>query len=389
MLALATAVLLSLSPPTVEKAETESGAESGATERPGDGDGPDADAETETEADSTDAAAPGEGDALPDLEPVGPEESVPVAPVQPATPEQAQDSSRSQPDATTPPPPPPTVRTHASRGKHGDWRLVASPLASLVLPGAGQVLNGQGGKGAGILTATAVSLAGAIVLYQRPNDGTRPLGREYARLTGFGVLSTAVPILWLYGIGDAYTTARGRKAEPRVDHKLRISGTRNMTVGFRADANRPGFYDEWTLSLMGQAFRRFHVGVSDLTFKYGSLGDTRVWQFGLRADYRVYDPRRLWIDLGVGVSMQVVGSNRATTLETAADPDASAPRRELRFGATPFGHLNLRYFVLDRLSLDFTPRLSVPVTTRHYSANRALPRFGPILEFGAGTSLYW
>jgi hypothetical protein len=49
----------------------------------------------------------------------------------------------------------------------------------------------------------------------------------------------------------------------------------------------------------------------------------------------------------------------------------------------------VRVFVLDRLSIDFMPRLAVPLTTRYYSVQRALPRFAPELEMGAGISTYF
>ena len=107
-----------------------------------------------------------------------------------------------------------------------------------------------------------------------------------------------------------------------------------------------------------------------------------IWQFGVRGDYRVYDRGRVWLDLGLGVAMQV-----ATGSSTAALDPAGAPfRSKARFGAIPYGQLDLRVFVLDRLSLDLVPRLSVPLTTRYYSAQRALPRYAPSLELGAGIS---
>lgn len=286
---------------------------------------------------------------------------------------QAEAANREDPDA-------------ARQAKVAARKRWAAPLASTLIPGAGQFVNGQGGKGTGLLFGTVGSLAGAILLYNTPTDGTRPVGLEYLRLGGFGLLSSTAAILWIYAIADAYEVATDATVEPVLDHKLRVGVSHGMSVGFRADVNRPAFYDEWTISFMGQATRRLSVGVSDLGVKFGTVGDPRVWQFGARLDYRVFDERRLWIDLGLGVAMQVVSSDPVAPL----DPnEAVAAGPDRRFGATPYGVLDLRYFVLDRLSLDFSPRLSVPATTRYYSANRAVPALAPMLEMGVGSSLYF
>jgi hypothetical protein len=274
-------------------------------------------------------------------------------------------------------PPPSRI---APRRNH---RLWAAPLSSTFVPGTGQFINGQPGKGMAILFTTVGSMAGAIALYSAENDGTRPVGAEYARLVGYGLLSSAAPMLWIYAIADAYRGATGKAVESRVDHKVRLSVGRTMTVGFRADPRRPGFYDDWSVAVMGQAARRLTLGVSDLSVKPGDAA--MVWQFGLRIDYRVFEHARLWINLGVGTAMQVISARALAGL----DPDVALPPNQLSFGATPYGHMDLRIFVLDRLSLDLIPRLSVPVTTRYFSADRALPRFAPSLELGTGISAYF
>jgi hypothetical protein len=93
----------------------------------------------------------------------------------------------------------------------------------------------------------------------------------------------------------------------------------------------------------------------------------------------------VWIDLALGSIFQVaVGQQRASL-----DTDASSPTTAARFGAVPYGQLDVRVFVLDRLSFDLVPRLAVPLTTRYYSVHRALPRFAPELELGAGISTYF
>jgi TM2 domain-containing membrane protein YozV len=273
----------------------------------------------------------------------------------------------------------------SARSHSRNWRRWASPLSSTFIPGFGQFLNGQPGKGAGILFGTISSVVGAVALYGLPNDGTRGLGAEYARLVGYGVFSTAAPLLWVYGIADAYRVATGKEIEPQLEHKVRLSVTRMMTVGFRADASRPGFYDDWSVSILGQATRRLSLGLSDLSIKPGGVDGPQVWQFGARIDYRVFDRGRVWIDLALGSVLQVaVGQN-----PSSLDPNLGTAGTTTKFGAVPYGQLDVRIFVLDRLSFDLVPRLAVPVTTRYYSVSRALPRYAPQLELGAGLSTYF
>jgi hypothetical protein len=274
------------------------------------------------------------------------------------------------------------------------WRAWASPLGSTVIPGLGQFMNGQGGKGTGLLFGTLGSIVGAAALYNLgnypgsgPSGGdTRAVGAEYARLIGFGVLSTSAVLLWIYGIADAHRVGASKTVEPEKEHRLRLSATRMMTVGFRADAQRPGFFDDWSVAIMGQATRRLTVGASDLSVKPGGVAGPQVWQFGARIDYRVFDRKRVWIDLALGSIFQVaVGQQRPAALST----EPISPPTVAKFGAIPYGQLDVRVFVLDRLSFDLVPRLAVPLTTRYYSVQRALPRFAPELELGAGISTYF
>jgi hypothetical protein len=266
-----------------------------------------------------------------------------------------------------------------------NWRAWASPLASTFIPGVGQFFNGQGGKGTAILFGNVGSMIAAAALYRLGNDGTRPLPAEYARLIGYGVFSSAAPLLWIYSIADAYKVAVDKQVRPKLDHHVRLSVTRMMTVGFRADTRRPGFYDDWSVSIMGQAARRLSVGVSDLSVKPGGSAGPQVWQLGARIDYRVFDRKRLWIDLAAGSILQVATRDNPRPL----DPSASRRGRTTKFGAVPYAQLDLRYFVLDRLSLDLTPRVAIPLTTRYYSVNRALPRYAAELELGVNVSTYF
>lgn len=273
-----------------------------------------------------------------------------------------------------------------------NWRAWASPLGSTFVPGLGQFMNGQGGKGTALMFGTLGSVVGAAALYNLGNypgaglgSETRPAGAEYARLIGFGVLSTSAVLLWIYGIADAHRVGANKTVEPALDHRVRISATRMMTVGFRPDVQRPGFFDDWGVAIMGQATRRLSVGASDLSVKPGGVDGPQVWQFGARVDYRVFDRKRVWIDLAIGSIFQVaVGQQRP-----ALNSETGSPSTVTKFGAVPYGQLDVRVFVLDRLSIDLVPRLAVPLTTRYYSVQRALPRFAPELELGAGVSTYF
>lgn len=357
--------------------------------------------------------------APPEPAPPEPAPSEPTLPVEPGQ-EQPRNVPRDELESPPPPPPPPPIRPElgqdqtvqiatkrARRSKRtprepvardrprprpqarpwgGQWRKWGAPLLSGMLPGLGQLANGQPPKGTLLIYGTIALLGGSVALYLSENDGSRPVGAEYVRLGSYGVLSTAVPMLWIYAIADAWRVAhdRDRQVEPAKDHRLRVSVARTATVGFRADTRRPGFYDEWTGALIGQVADRWSFGASDLTLKPEGwrIG---VVQFGLRAGYRAYEGRRLWIELALGTAMQV----RLARGQAPLDPELPKPGTTRHFGAIPYGQLDLRWFVIDRLSLDFSPRLSVPVTTRWYSSDRALPRFAPTLELGASASVYF
>lgn len=299
--------------------------------------------------------------------------------------QRASEEARRQAEARAIEPEPPAPRA--------SWRAWASPLGSTFVPGLGQFMNGQGGKGTGLLFGTLGSVVGAAALYNLGNypgagptgSDTRPAGAEYARLIGFGVLSTSAVLLWIYGIADAHRVGANKTVEPALDHRVRISATRMMTVGFRPDVQRPGFFDDWGVAIMGQATRRLSVGASDLSVKPGGVDGPQVWQFGARVDYRVFDRKRVWIDLALGSIFQVAVGQQRPPL----DSETGSPSTVTKFGAVPYGQLDVRVFVLDRLSIDLVPRLAVPLTTRYYSVQRALPRFAPELELGAGVSTYF
>lgn len=316
-----------------------------------------------------------------------PSEPAPTPEQEPASGSSIQPAPQAPVAVPHPEAPPRAMRRQLGKAEpwRGNWRGWGAPLLSAFVPGLGQIANGDVLKGVGLIYGTVASLVGAIALYRSPNDGTRPLGSEYARLAGYGLLSTMVPMLWRFAVIDAYRVANGKDlAQPKLDHQLRLSLSRTMVVGFRADPDRPGFYDEWSGSMMGQVARRWSVGVSDLALKPEDWRISVV-QFGGRIDYRVFDRRRLWIDVALGTALQV----KIRRPEDPLDPDALPGRVRTKFGAVPYAQVDLRWFMLDRISFDVTPRLSVPVTTRYFSAGRALPRFAPTLELGASASLYF
>jgi len=150
-------------------------------------------------------------------------------------------------------------------------------------------------------------------------------------------------MIWVYAIADAYRVATKSEVEPALDHKVRLSVNRMMTVGFRADPSRPGFYDDWNVSIMGQAAPRLSVGVSDISVKLGGAEGPQVWQFGARVDYRVFDRGRLWINLGLGSILQVAVGQGTRGLDPGARrprlarhrPRASADRDRRDHGAVP------------------------------------------------------
>ncbi|MBC8071805.1 MAG: hypothetical protein IAG13_25995, partial [Deltaproteobacteria bacterium] len=72
-----------------------------------------------------------------------------------------------------------------------------------------------------------------------------------------------------------------------------------------------------------------------------------------------------------------------------AAPDGTRERERGRFGATAYAQLEARIFVLDRLSLDVGPRFSVPLTTRYYGNDRAIPRWAPTFELLAAPTVYF
>jgi hypothetical protein len=370
-------------------------------------------------------AEPAEAAHVVEIQPAPPPEPAPTPSSAPAiAPEQAQPRQPPPDDLYPPPPPPhddhqvrqdqtlklatkrvrgprrgprdrtiePTGRTRDMtrlRGKPwgGSWRKWGAPLLSgLGLPGLGQLANGHVLKGVGLIYGTIGLVAGTVLLYRADHDGSRAVGAEYVRLGAYGVVSTALPLMWVYAIADAWRWAHDKdEITPKLEHRLRITAARSFGLGFRADPSRPGFYDEWTVSLIGQVAPRWSFGVSDVSIKPDGQANVGVVQFGLRAGYRVYAQRRFWIDASLGIAMQVHVHRPAAPL----DPDAPTPATSRNFGAIPYGQLDLRYFVLDRLSLDLTPRISVPLTTRWFSAERALPRYAPSLELGASATLYF
>ncbi len=106
-------------------------------------------------------------------------------------------------------------------------------LRSLLLPGWGQFFNQERTKGYVIAGATVLSLAAAIMMYNKANDtyneyqdkGIRddPLYDDYSKQLDqsriFGYLTAGV---WVWGVVDAYLFASSRDATSKVDKEIRL-----------------------------------------------------------------------------------------------------------------------------------------------------------------------
>ncbi|HEY0134244.1 MAG TPA: hypothetical protein VGB85_09195, partial [Nannocystis sp.] len=173
-----------------------------------------------------------------------------------------------------PPPPRRTVSSHAPPR----WKRTVSPVLSAVIPGLGQVVNGEPGKGVGILFG-AVALAVSSAILRRVPGHTDVSGRgldstsygtEVISAAGYGLLSGGLQMLYAAQIMDAHATASGlRTPQPRTRHRVAVELTRMATVGLRAGDPAAGFFPDWTVTVLGQVARRLSVGVSDLSVKQG------------------------------------------------------------------------------------------------------------------------
>ena len=293
------------------------------------------------------------------------------------------------------PPPPVRVKPGPER-KH--WKRVGAPLMSAALPGLGQIVNGQPGKGVGILFGSVALAVGAAVL-AGTNRGTDVSGRglnsgsfgsEAIGAVGYGLLTGGLQMLYAAQIMDAHATAAGVRApEPRTRHRVALELTRMATVGLRPGDPAAGFFPDWNLSVLGQVAKRLSVGAGDISIKRGrELGRTTV-QAGVRLHYRFYDRGRVWIGAAAGVILQANFGRQPVPLIPAG---AASPGSQATFAAIPYAQLDLRFFILHRWSLNVVPRISAPLGGPRFfngGGDRAIARNAATLELGTGVGVYF
>ena len=280
------------------------------------------------------------------------------------------------------------------RRRKGKWKRWGSPLLSALIPGLGQVVNRQPGKGLAIFASTvglAVGTYGVVRSGERQDgatagEGGEPRGSEIVRLGALSALSSGLGLLYLGQIMDAHAVAVGKRARPRKDHAVAVELYRFSTVGLRPGEPAYALYDDFTLTVMGQIAPRVSIGVSDLTVHTARGGDQLTFQGGLRTMYRFFDRKRVWLSGGGGFIFQ---GTSADAFDEELDPDAPDPGLQRRFGAVVYGQLGLRWFILDRWSLGITPRVSLPLTHRDYGRRRRIPRFATTFELGTGLAVYF
>ena len=298
--------------------------------------------------------------------------------------------------------PAPVRRTHASY-QPPRWKRVVSPVLSAAMPGLGQLINGQPGKGVGILFGTVALAVGALILRRTSGHtdvsgrglGSDSFGTEVISAAGYGLLSGGLQMLYAAQIMEAHATAAGMRApQPHTRHRVAVELTRMATVGLRAGDPAAGFFPDWNVSVLGQVGRRLSrlsrlsVGVADMSIKQGQGFHRTTLQGGVRLHYRFYDRGRLWLGAAAGVILQ--GSFGRTDRPLVAG--STLPGSEGSFAAIPYGQLDARFFILHRWSLNLTPRISAPLAgPRFYngSDDRAVARNAITLELGTGVGVYF
>jgi len=293
-------------------------------------------------------------------------------------------------------PPPPDV---SRKGRHGRpmWKMIAAPVFSSVIPGLGQMVNREPAKGIGFLVGTVALGVGAGLL-MRANAGTdlsQPglrggsFGSEAVSGAGYGLLSGALQMLYAAQIMDAHAVAAGKRSpSPHTRHKLSLEMGRSATVGLRAGDPAAAFYADWSMSVMGQVIPRLSVGASDLSVKNMS-GSRTTLQGGVRVHYRFLERTRVWLGVAAGLILQ---GSFGKPGGVQVDPDAAAPGNQSAFAAIPYGQLDLRYFILDRWSLNLVPRISAPLAGPrffNFGGDNAISKNAATLELGTGIGVYF
>jgi hypothetical protein len=261
-------------------------------------------------------------------------------------------------------------------------------LASVIFPGAGAILNDQAPKGAGIFVGSAL-LAGMSIWTATPSkDPTRQdFANEAARLSGHGLLTGGLTLLYAGQIMNAYQVALGRPVESARTQRVNVQLGRMLTVGVRPGRDEVGYYRNWSMAILGQPVRRMELGVSDLGVVVGSRTDRVAAQAGLRAGYRAVERRAVWLTLSAGALGQLVFA-RPERDALRTDGSGAAPD-QFAVGSAAFGQIQLSAFLADHWSLDVTPRFSLPLSTRYFGNGLAIARFSPTFELGTGIGAHF
>ncbi len=256
---------------------------------------------------------------------------------------------------------------------------------SLLIPGLGQMLMGQGPKGAGIFVGT-LGLVAATAFASRPpaDPSLRSPLREGARLGGFGIASGALMSLWAGQAMDAFTVARGRPAKAIANYRLRVELNRSFSLRFGPRPESVDYLRDWSLSILGQPARRVVVGASDLGFHDDGAFGGLTLQAGIRAGYRVLERDRLWLTTSGGVIGQLTVADNPR--ESSEELGPQSPRR-IGGSGTFYAQLEMQWFLADRWSLNFTPRFWVPVGSRRFGRGYAVPTGSPSFELGTGVGV--
>ncbi|MCA9692194.1 MAG: hypothetical protein KC636_21520 [Myxococcales bacterium] len=279
------------------------------------------------------------------------------------------------------------------RAKPKKWKRVVSPLMSALIPGTGQMVNGQVGKGFGMLLGT-LALAGGAIAVNRSLDplegaahGTNADTFNNSAITaaGFGVLTGGLQMLYASQIMDAYAVAAGiDHPTPKTDHKLSLQVARMATVGYRVGDPAAALYRDWNVSLMFQVVRRLSIGLSDVGMSMS--GSRTTIQAGARVHYRFLDKGRLWMGAALGAMVQGTwAKGQPQSIAFGAD----APETEAAATVVPYGQLDLKLFIVNRWSVNLWPRFSVPFGTRRFLDDHSLPTHAATFELGTGVGVYF
>ncbi len=292
------------------------------------------------------------------------------------------------------PPRPPLPAAPVSQSRRRNWKRWGAPLLSALVPGVGQMVNRQPGKGVGILLGTAGGLAAVGALYftrdrmEGAGLGQNAVsqGEEAARWIALAGITGVLHLLYAGQIMDAHAVAVNKRPKPRTKHTIFLEFGRMATVGARANQPEMALYRDWSVTVMGQVAKRFTIGISDASIKSSLRQQRTTVQAGIRLSYRFFDRTRIWLGVGLGSIFQ--GTSAARQPDSLDSQDAR-PSNEGRFSAIPYAQFETRLFILDRWSLNVTPRMSIPLGNRYYADNLAIPKYALTFELGTSVGVYF